>query len=81
MFILLETLFSAFDETSRNFGVFKVESVGDCCKWVNYLVLNYRSHRRTWYTDVAAAGIPGKVSRLLSTPITDRSELYRRSNP
>lgn len=30
VFILLETIYKAFDEIARNRGVFKVETVGDC---------------------------------------------------
>ena len=42
VFVLLETLYHAFDEIARRRRVFKVETVGDCCKlkvipWKNYV--------------------------------------------
>jgi Adenylate and Guanylate cyclase catalytic domain len=30
VFILLETLYNAFDQTARKGGIFKVETIGDC---------------------------------------------------
>jgi class 3 adenylate cyclase len=30
VFILLETLYYRFDQTAKKFGVFKVETIGDC---------------------------------------------------
>jgi hypothetical protein len=32
VFQLLETLYRSFDDTAKRLGVFKVETIGDCCK-------------------------------------------------
>jgi Adenylate and Guanylate cyclase catalytic domain len=32
IFLLLETLYQAFDQIASRLGVFKVETIGDCCK-------------------------------------------------
>lgn len=34
VFQLLESLYAAFDEAARKLGVFKVETIGDCCKYM-----------------------------------------------
>jgi hypothetical protein len=33
VFQLLEALYREFDRTAKRSGVFKVETIGDCCKW------------------------------------------------
>jgi Adenylate and Guanylate cyclase catalytic domain len=33
IFLLLETLYQAFDQIASRLGVFKVETIGDCCKF------------------------------------------------
>jgi class 3 adenylate cyclase len=33
VFQLLEALCREFDRTAKRSGVFKVETIGDCCKW------------------------------------------------
>lgn len=34
VFQLLEALYAAFDDAARKLGVFKVETIGDCCKYM-----------------------------------------------
>lgn len=30
VFILLETIYKAFDEIAKQYGIFKIETIGDC---------------------------------------------------
>lgn len=39
--MLLETLYHSFDEIANRRGVFKVETVGDCCKYFACFHISY----------------------------------------
>jgi hypothetical protein len=41
VFVLLETLYNAFDQTARKGGIFKVETIGDCYSMLSLLVLRH----------------------------------------
>jgi class 3 adenylate cyclase len=63
VFILLETIYGAFDVIADNLGVFKVETIGDCCKFSPTLFLSQPSGIPIILTvsfpkDVAATGLP-----------------------
>jgi class 3 adenylate cyclase len=48
VFVLLETIYKAFDEIAKRRGVFKVETVGDCYVAVTGLPNPRKDHMSLW---------------------------------
>jgi Adenylate and Guanylate cyclase catalytic domain len=44
VFYLLENIYCEFDRIAEAHNVFKVETIGDCCKWYDWLGMRNLLH-------------------------------------